>query len=43
MDFLGKQMMTSQHAAVRKMWWLPQSAGASLSFVSGVHNVGVVH
>ena len=43
MDFLGKQMMTSQHRWVRKMWWLPQTAGASFSFVSGVHNVGVVH
>jgi hypothetical protein len=43
MDFLGKQMMMSQHRWVRKMWWLPQTAGASLSFVSGVHNVGVVH
>ena len=43
MDFLGKRMMVSQHAWVRKMWWLPQTAGASLSFVSGVHNVGVVH
>jgi hypothetical protein len=43
MDFLGKQMMMSQHHWVRKVWWLPQTAGASLSFVSGVHNVGVVH
>jgi len=43
MDFLGKQMMMSQHRWVRKMWWLPQSAGASFSFVSGIHNVGVVH
>jgi hypothetical protein len=43
MDFLGKRMMVSQHGWVRKMWWLPQTAGASLSFVSGVHNVGVVH
>jgi len=43
MDFLGKQMMTSQHHWVRKMWWLPQTAGASFSFVSGVHNVAVVH
>jgi len=42
MDFLGKQMMTSQHRWVRKMWWLPQTAGASLSFAAGVHNVGVV-
>jgi hypothetical protein len=43
MDFLGKRMMVSQHGWVRKMWWLPQTAGASISFVSGVHNVGVVH
>lgn len=43
MDFLGKRMMVSQHGWVRKMWWLPQTAGASISFVSAVHNVGVVH
>jgi hypothetical protein len=43
MDFLGKRMMVSQHGWVRKMWWLPQAAGASMSFVSGAHNVGVVH
>jgi hypothetical protein len=43
MDFLGKKMMVSQHRWVRKMWWLPQAAGASFSFAAGVHNVGVVH
>jgi hypothetical protein len=43
MDFLGKRMMASQRGWVRKMWWLPQTAGASFSFVSGVHKVGVVH
>lgn len=43
MDFLGKRMMVSQHSALRKMWWLPQSAGTALSFVAGAHNVGVVH
>ena len=43
MDFLGKRMMVSQHGWVRKIWWLPQAAGASMSFVSGAHNVGVVH
>jgi len=43
MDFLGKRMMVSQHGWVRKMWWLPQAAGASFSFASGAHNVGVVH
>jgi hypothetical protein len=43
MDFLGKRMMVSQHGWVRKIWWVPQAAGASMSFVSGAHNVGVVH
>jgi hypothetical protein len=42
MDFLSKRMMVSQHGWVRKIWWLPQAAGASMSFVSGAHNVGVV-
>jgi hypothetical protein len=43
MDLLGKRMMVSQHGWVRKVWWLPQAAGASMSFASGAHNVGVVH
>ncbi len=40
MDYVGKRMMVSQNRWVRKMWWLPQAAGASMSFVSGAHNVG---
>jgi hypothetical protein len=43
MDFLGKRMMVSQHKWLRKMWWLPQTAGAGFSFAAGAHNVGVVH
>ena len=43
MDFIGKRMMTSEHGLLRKVWWLPQAAGASLSFVAGAHNVSVVH
>jgi len=43
MDYLGKHMMVSQNGWVRKMWWLPQVAGAGFSFASGAHNVGVVH
>ncbi len=42
MDFLGKRMMISEHRWLRKVWWLPQTAGASLSFAAGAHNVGVV-
>jgi hypothetical protein len=41
MDFLGKRMMTSQHAWVRHMWWLPQTAGAGLSLTAGAHNTGL--
>jgi hypothetical protein len=43
MDFVGKRMMTSQHKWVRKMWWLPQSAGSGLSLYAGVHNTRLVH
>jgi hypothetical protein len=42
MDYLGKKMMTSQHKWVRKMWWLPQTAGASFSFAAGAHNTSLV-
>jgi len=42
MDYLGKRMMVSQHGWLRKIWWLPQTAGAGMSFAAGAHNVGVV-
>ena len=43
MDYIGKRMMTSQNLWIRKMWWFPQMAGASMSFAAGAHNMGVVH
>ena len=43
MDYLGKRMMTSQNPWIRKLWWFPQVAGASMSFAAGAHNMGVVH
>jgi hypothetical protein len=43
MDFIGKRAMTSQNRWIRKFWWVPQTAGASMSFRAGVNNVGVVH
>jgi len=43
MDYLGKRMMVSQNRWIRKMWWVPQVAGASFSFAAGAHNIGVVH
>ena len=42
MDFLGRRMMVSRHGWIRKMWWLPQTAGTGVSLAAGVHNVGVV-
>ncbi len=43
MDFLGKRMMVSQNRWVRRLWWVPQAAGAGMSFTAGAHNIGVVH
>src|SRR6266571_2827767 len=43
MDFLGKRMMVSQNRWVRRLWWVPQAAGAGFSFAAGAHNIGVVH
>lgn len=42
MDFLGHRMMTNRRAWVRRMWWLPQSAGTAASLFSGVHNMSLV-
>ena len=43
MVLLGKRMMVSQRGWIRKIWWLPQTAGASMSFAAAAHNVSVVH
>ena len=43
MDYLGRRMMTSRHTWVRRMWWLPQTAGTGMSLAAGTHNVGLVH
>lgn len=42
MDFVGRRMMTSNHAMLRRFWWVPQAAGASFSFGAGIHNYRVV-
>jgi hypothetical protein len=42
MDFLGHKMMTNHRPWVRKMWWVPQAAGAGLSFSAGMHNMSLV-
>jgi hypothetical protein len=42
MDFIGKRMMTSHHQWMRSLWWVPQSAGTSMSLYAGVHNTRLV-
>jgi hypothetical protein len=42
MDYLGKRMMASQNPAIRRLWWIPQLMGTSMSFAAGAHNLGVV-
>jgi hypothetical protein len=42
MDLIGRKMMTSRYPLLRKMWWLPQSAGTGMSVFAGAHNMGVV-
>ena len=41
LDYVGRRMMTSEHAWVRHIWWLPQTLGMSMSLASGVNNLGV--
>lgn len=43
MDFVGRRAMVSEHPWVRRLWWVPQTVGASMSFRAAIHNVGVVH
>jgi len=42
MDFLGHKMMKSRSPLMRKMWWVPQAAGAGFSFAAGMHNMSLV-
>ena len=42
MDFLAHQMMRSSHPMIRKAWWVPQAASASVSLGAGIHNYSVV-
>jgi hypothetical protein len=42
MDFLGHKMMTNKNPWVRKMWWVPQTAGAGISFSAGAHNMSLL-
>jgi hypothetical protein len=43
MDIIGRRAMTSDRPWVHKLWWVPQSTMASVSFQAGIHNIGVTH
>ena len=43
MDIIGRRAMMSERPWVRRLWWVPQSAMASVSFEAGIHNVRIVH
>jgi hypothetical protein len=43
MDIIGRRAIMAERPWVRKLWWVPQSAMASVSFEAGIHNVRIVH
>jgi len=40
-DLLSRQMLRNSHSWVRKSWWVPQTASAAASILSGAHNVAI--
>ena len=42
LDYLGHRMMTSEHSWMRRVWWVPQAASASVSVAAGIHNYRLV-
>jgi hypothetical protein len=42
-DYLGKRMMVSSHPWLRRLWWLPQSAGSGFSLAAGAHNISMAN
>ena len=42
MDYIGYHMMRSNHSLMRKTWWIPQAASASVSAGAAIHNYRLV-
>jgi hypothetical protein len=42
MDYMGHRMLKSHNTLIRRFWWLPQTAGGSLSLSAGIHNYRLV-
>jgi len=43
LDYLAIRMQRSQHAFLRRTWWLPQAASTGLFIFSGAHNLRLAH
>jgi hypothetical protein len=43
MDFVAHRMMRSNNPMIRKVWWIPQAASASVSLGAGLHNYSIIH
>jgi hypothetical protein len=43
LDFAARRMELSQHAFLRKAWWVPQAAATGIFMFSGVHNLNVAN
>ena len=42
MDIIARRAMVSERPWLHKLWWVPQSTMASVSFEAGIHNIRVV-
>lgn len=42
MDYVGHRMMRSRYSMMRRFWWVPQTACASISWGSAIHNYRVI-
>jgi len=41
LDYAARKMQRSQYDAVRKLWWVPQSASTVMYITSGIHNLHI--
>lgn len=42
LDIIARRAMMSERPWLHKLWWVPQSAMASVSFEAGIHNIRIV-
>jgi len=42
MDYIGHRMVKSHNMLIHRLWWVPQTAGGSVSLAAGIHNYRLV-